>query len=181
MFHLKVKPSPPIEVGRVTPGQAVDSSADDRDTGLPVVQHLVQLAQERDCVEVLAATLRVGQPLPRLARIVEIEHRCDRVDAQAVRVELAHPVEGVREEEVAYLVPGEVEDQRPPVGVSAEPRIVVLVQRGAVEPRQRPLVTRKMRRNPVEEDADAVCDEARRRESESRPASRTWTVARSSR
>ena len=27
MFHLKPKPSPPRWVGRVTPGQAVDSSA----------------------------------------------------------------------------------------------------------------------------------------------------------
>ena len=27
MFHLKPKPSPPVSVGRVTPGQAVDSSA----------------------------------------------------------------------------------------------------------------------------------------------------------
>ena len=27
MFHLKPKPSPPVEVGRETPGHAVDSSA----------------------------------------------------------------------------------------------------------------------------------------------------------
>jgi hypothetical protein len=29
MFHLKPKPSPPRYVGRETPGQAVDSSADE--------------------------------------------------------------------------------------------------------------------------------------------------------
>ena len=154
MFHLNVNPSPPIEVGRETPGQAVDSSAITATPGLAGVQHLVQLAEEGDRLEVLAAALLVRHPLARVARVVEVEHRGDGVDAQAVGVELAHPVEGVREQEVPHLVPREVEDQRAPVGMRAAARVVVLVERRAVEARERPLVAREVRRHPVEQHAD---------------------------
>ena len=68
---------------------------------------------------------------------------------------LAQPEERVREQEVADLVAAEVEDQRAPVGVRAAPRIVVLVERGAVEARERPVVAREVRGDPVEDHADA--------------------------
>jgi hypothetical protein len=54
-----------------------------------------------------------------------------------------------------HLAPPEVEDQRSPVHVLAEQRIAVLVERAAVELRQRPLVLREVRGNPVHDDADA--------------------------
>ncbi len=123
-------------------------------TRLAVVQHLVQLLQERDGVEILAAAEGVRHPLALLARVVEVEHRGDGVDAQSVRVELAHPVERVRKQEVAHLVAAEVEDERAPVGVRATPRVVVLVERRAVEVRERELVPREVRRHPVEDHAD---------------------------
>ena len=69
---------------------------------------------------------------------------------------LAQPEERVREQEVLHLGPTEVEDERSPVGMRTAPRVGVLVQRGAVEARQRPLVAREMGRHPVEQHADPV-------------------------
>ena len=155
MFHLKPKPSPPRCVGRVTPGQAVDSSAIVTTPGHPLVDGRVHLLQERHRLEVLAAAVLVRHPLAVLARVVEVEHRGDGVDAQPVDVELLEPVERVGDEEVAHLGAAEVEDVRAPVRLLAAPRVGVLVQRRAVEAGQRPLVLREVRGHPVDDDADA--------------------------
>ncbi|MCY1425885.1 hypothetical protein D9M71_416910 [compost metagenome] len=97
--------------------------------------------------------MAVGQPLPRLARVVEIEHRGHGVDAQAIEVELRQPPMRRRQQEAAHLVAAVVEDVRAPVGVQAQTRVLVLVQCGAVETGQRPVVLRKMPGHPVEQHA----------------------------
>ncbi len=160
MFHLKSKPRPPASVGRETAGQAVDSSAAITTPGSRAVGHLVELAQEADGLEVLAPAVLVGHPLAAAARVVAVEHRRDRVHAQPVGVVLAQPVEGARDEEVAHLVAAVVEDQRAPVGVGAAPRVRVLVERRAVELAERELVAREVRRDPVDDHADAALVEA---------------------
>ena len=70
-------------------------------------------------------------------------------------MELLQPVERVGDEEVADLPAAVVEDQRAPLGVLAAARILVLVERGAVEPAQREVVLREVRRHPVDDHADA--------------------------
>ena len=126
---------------------------DGHHAGHLAVDRRVHLLQERDRLEVLPAAVDVGHPV--VARVVEVEHRGDRVDADAVDVELLAPVQGVGDEEVAHLGPAEVEDVRAPVQLLAAARVGVLVERGAVEPGQRPLVLREVRRHPVDDDADA--------------------------
>jgi hypothetical protein len=93
--------------------------------------------------------------LTRLARVVEIQHRGDGVDPQAVGVVLLEPEQRVRQEEVPDLVAAVVEDQRAPVLVLALARILVLEERRPVEARQAVRVLREMSRHPVEDDADA--------------------------
>ena len=145
----------PAEVGRPRDARPRRRLLGDREhAGLAPVQDLVQLLQERDRLEVLAAAERVRHPLALLARVVEVEHRRDRVDAEPVGVVLAQPVERVREQEVPHLVAAEVEDERAPVGVRAAPRVLVLVERRAVEARERQLVAREVRGHPVEDHAD---------------------------
>ncbi len=156
MFHLKVKPSPPLAVGRETAGHAVELLGDCHHAGVAVVHLLVELFEESDRLEVLAPTVLVGDPLPGLARVVEVQHRRHRVDAQPVDMELLDPVQRVGDQEVAHLVAPEVEDQGSPVRLRTTPRVGVLVQRGAVEARQRPLIAREMRRDPVDDDPDAA-------------------------
>ena len=63
-------------------------------------------------------------------------------------------------EEVAHLVAPVVEDERAPVGVLAAARVGVLVERGAVEARERELVAREVRGHPVEDHAEAVAVQA---------------------
>jgi hypothetical protein len=70
-------------------------------------------------------------------------------------MELAEPVERVREQEVADLAAAVVEDERAPIGMLAAARVFVLVQRGAVETPQREVVARKVRGHPVHDHADA--------------------------
>ena len=125
-----------------------------RDPRHLAVHRRVEALQERDRFEVLAAAVAVGDPLAFLARVVAVEDRRDRVDAQAVDVELAQPVQRRRDQEVRDLVAREVEHVRAPLAVEAFARIGVLVERRAVERAQAVRVGGEVPGNPVEDDAD---------------------------
>ena len=128
---------------------------DHRDAGDALVDGGVHLLQERDGVEVLAAAVLVRVPLAVLARVVEVEHRRDRVDAQTIDVELVEPVQRIGDEEVAYLRTAVVEHVRTPVGVLALAGVGVLVERRAVEAGEGELVAGEVRRHPVDDDPDS--------------------------
>ncbi len=66
------------------------------------------------------------------------------------------PEQRVRDEEVPDFVAPVVEDERAPVLVLALPRILVLVERRAVEAREAVRVLRKMTGHPVEDHANPV-------------------------
>ena len=154
MFHLKPKPRPPSLVG---PGDARPRGrllGDRDDPGDALVDGGVHLLEELDGLEVLAAAVLVGRPLAVLAGVVEVEHRRDAVDPQPVGVELLEPEDRVGVEEVAHLVAAEVEDVGAPLLVPPALRVGVLVERGAVEVRQRPLVGREVAGHPVQDHAD---------------------------
>ncbi len=155
MFHLKPKPRPPSPTGRVTPGQRGRFLGDHHRAGLAGVRVLVGPLQHLDGLEVLVAAVLVRHPLPGFAGVVEVEHRGDGVDPQTVDVVLVQPVVGVGDQEALHLVAAEIEDVAAPVGVPAQPRVLVLVERGAVEALQRPRVGGEVARDPVDDDADA--------------------------
>ncbi len=67
------------------------------------------------------------------ARVVQIQHGRHGIDAQAVDVEFAQPVERVRQQEIAHFIAAEVEDERAPFAMLALARVGVFVERGAVE------------------------------------------------
>ncbi len=115
----------------------------------------VGLLEEGHGFQILPATVDIGHPAVGGPGVVEVEHGRDSVDPQPVYVEFLEPVHGVRDQEVAYLGPPEVEDVGSPVGLFAAPRIGMLVQRCAVEAAQRPDVAGEVRGNPVHDDADA--------------------------
>ena len=75
-------------------------------------------------------------------------------------MELLEPVDGVRAQEVRDLPAAEVVDERVPVLVEAEPRVLVFVERGAVEAGEAVFVGGEMRRNPVDDHADPGAMEA---------------------
>ena len=119
------------------------------------VRDFVEAPEEAQGLEVLPAAVAVGDPLPLLPGIVEVEHRGHGVDAEAVGVVALEPEQGRADEELADLVAAVVEDRALPVGVEALARVLVLVERGAVEPPQAVPVGGEMRRHPVQDDADA--------------------------
>jgi hypothetical protein len=115
----------------------------------------VQLLQEPDRLQILPPAEAVRNPLARVPRVIQIQHRRNGVDPQPVDVIFLEPEERVRQQEVAHFVPAVVEDQRAPVAMFALTRIGVFVQRRAVELRQAVSVLREMPRDPVENHPEA--------------------------
>ena len=148
--------------------------------GLTPVDDLVVLLEEGHGLEILVAAVLVRHPLALLARVVEVEHGGDGVHADAVRVVLAQPVEGVGQQEVAHLVAAVVEDERAPVGVRAAARVRVLIERGAVEAGQREVVAREVGRAPSRGSRRARSGAGGRRTGGSRRARRSAGSGRSS-
>ena len=128
---------------------------DGDDAGRCLVRGGVHLLQELHRFQVLPAAVDVRAPAALGTRIVQVEHRCHRVHPQAVDVELLEPVQRVGHQEVAHLGSAEVEYVSAPVQLLAALGIGVFVERGAVEAAQRPGVLGKVRRHPVDDDADA--------------------------
>ena len=123
---------------------------------MQAIDLLVQPAQERDGLEVLASAVDVGDPLALLAGVVEVEHGGHRIDAQAVGVVDVEPVLGAAQQEASHLVAAVVEDEAVPVRVQALPRVAVLVEVRSVEVAEAVVIGREVRRHPVEDHADAV-------------------------
>ncbi len=113
------------------------------------------MLEEADRLEVLPTAVDVGNPLPLFAGIVPVEHRGDRIHADAVHMVAIHPVVGAGGEERLDLVPTEIEDMALPVRMPPLLGISVFVERGPVEAAKGEVVRGKVTRNPVEHDADA--------------------------
>ena len=126
-----------------------------RGVGVLLADGGVELTDEVDRLDVLAAAEGVGDPLVGLARVVEVEHRRHGVDPQPVDVVALEPRDRARHQERAHLGPPVVEDRRRPVRVKALSRVGVLVEVGAVELGEGVGVHREVRRDPVEDHADA--------------------------
>ncbi len=138
--------------GHTRPGRGF--LRDHHDPGLAPIGVRIHRLNEVDGLEVLVAAELVRDPLPLVAGVVEIEHRGHAVHPQPVDVELVEPVVGVGDQEALHLVAAEVEDVGAPVRMPAQARIFVLVQRGAVEPLQRPRVGGEVPGDPVDDHAD---------------------------
>src|SRR5262245_7265619 len=121
-----------------------------------LVDLYVEAAQEFDGVQVFAAAICVRNPLSLLTGIVEIQHRCDCIDAQPVDVISIQPKHRAAQEKAAHLMAAVVEGETIPISVNTLTRVGVLVKVGAVEIPKTPVVCREVRRNPVEDDGDSV-------------------------
>src|SRR5271168_599302 len=108
------------------------------------VGFLIEAAEKVYGVEILASAKLVGNPFSGFARVIEIEHRRDRIHAQAVDVIFVEPELGARHQKAADLGAAIVKDQRLPVGMKSLARIRMLVKMRAVEVSQPVLVRRKV-------------------------------------
>src|SRR3546814_14244881 len=82
--------------------------------GATFAHDIIEMTQELDVLQILAAAVLVRYPFTGFARVVAIEHRRNRVDAQPVDVELLQPVQAAGEHEAMHLATPEVVDQRVP-------------------------------------------------------------------
>ena len=87
--------------------------------------------------------------------VIEIQHRGDRIDAQAVDAVALQPEQRVRHQEIDDFGAAVIVDQRVPVEMAALLRVGVLVERGAVEMAEAVRIVGKMAGHPVEHHAEA--------------------------
>src|SRR5699024_2105557 len=109
---------------------------------------------EVDRFQILSSAVDVGSPLA-LTVIVQIEHGCDRIYAQAVDVELLNPEHCRREQQVAYRYLTVIEYAGAPLLMLHLERIGVLIEIRTVELDQAMSVLGEVRRNPVHDDTDS--------------------------
>jgi hypothetical protein len=129
---LVVEAESAFSTGRDTPPHAVDSSAIVTACGSSRAIRLF-VSRMKAIASRFSRRRGCSDPFAGRTAVVEIQHRGDRIDAQAVDAVALDPEQRVRGEEVADLVPAVVVDQRLPVVMEALPRIGVLVERRAVE------------------------------------------------
>ena len=128
---------------------------DHQHIGMPAEYSLIELLQECNCFEILSAAVNIRAPFAASAVVVEIEHRGNRVHAQAVDMEFIEPVACRGDQERADLGPAVIKDARAPALVLALERIGVLIEASAVELIESLLILGEVSRHPVEDNADA--------------------------
>src|ERR1700694_1115405 len=57
---------------------------DHEHTGMLGMQDFVETLQKRDCFEILTAAESIGNPFAWLPRVIQVQHRSDRINAQTV-------------------------------------------------------------------------------------------------
>ena len=137
------------------PGEGGALLGDAQHARIALLHDGVQVLDHLDGLQVLLAAVHVGHPFAVLFPIVQIEHAGHRVHADAVRVELLHPEQGVGDQVIGDLGPAVVVDQCAPVGMAALSGIHMLVEAGAVKVGKPVGVPGEMGRNPVQDHADA--------------------------
>src|ERR1700722_15421386 len=113
------------------------------------MREFVEPAQKRDCVQVLPPAIAIGNPLPRLPRIVEVKHGSDRIHAEAIDVKLPQPEQRAGDEELTDFVASEVKDQGSPVQMLALARVGMFVEGASVEEGEPMSIFGKVGRDPV--------------------------------
>src|SRR5215471_16904629 len=119
------------------------------------MREFVETAEEVDRLQILIPAVAIGNPLAGLSGIVEIQHRCDSIDAQSVDVILLQPKECVGDQELPDFIASEVEDQGAPVEMLTLARVFVFVASGTVKARQSMGVFWKVCGHPIDDDRDA--------------------------
>ena len=118
------------------------------------MHHGIHFSQEGHRLQVFAAAVFVGQPLTVFARIVQVEHGGDSIDANAIEVKLVQPVVRRGEQESFYLGTPVIEDVCAPVLMHAQARVFVLEQGSAVITRQCPGIHGEMAGHPIQQHAN---------------------------
>ena len=108
------------------------------------------MAEKFNGLQIFMAAEFVGDPLPRLFAIVEIQHGGNGVDTQPVDMVLVRPIQSVCDQKVGYLMLAIVKYFSSPVRMLSLAGIGIFIGGSSVEIGQTVSVSRKMGRNPVQ-------------------------------
>jgi hypothetical protein len=99
MFHFIEKPRPPSVHGRARHHRPVGGFLGDHQrAGILAMDHAFSSRRKSMASRFSLPPWRFGE-VAGAARVVEVEHRGDGIDAQAVEVELLEPVQRARDQE----------------------------------------------------------------------------------
>ena len=115
---------------------------------------LVQSLEEGHRLQVLLAAVLVGDPLPALAVVIQIQHGRHRVHPQTVNVVFLQPVHRAGHQEADHFGLSEVKHQGAPLLVLPFPGVLVLVAGCAVKGGKARGVLGEVGRDPVHNDPD---------------------------
>src|SRR5690349_6376036 len=79
------------------------------DAGMVMTDGPIQLLEKIDGFEILATAKLIRRPFTGLARVVEINHRSDRIHAQTVDVILLDPEQRIGDQKIANFMAAVVE------------------------------------------------------------------------
>src|SRR6202030_3117012 len=65
---------------------------DHQNAGMMCVDPLIEHPDERNSVEIFAAAIDIGNPLTGVTRVIQVEHRGNRVNANTIGMKLGEPV-----------------------------------------------------------------------------------------
>ena len=116
----------------------------------------IEFADEMDGSKVFTASHVVRDPFPFLARIVQVEHRRNGIDAESIDMELIEPKQRIGYQKVTNFVSRVIEHHGAPIGMLALARVFVFVKSSAIEAIQAMSVSREVSRYPVDDHADGV-------------------------
>ena len=107
---LETEAQPSLIDGLGNSGPCRRFLGDRHDSGMACVAGGVEGLQELDRLEILPTSEAVRDPLPSLARVVEVKHGGHGIHAKTVDMVLVEPEEGIGDQEVPDLVTSVVEN-----------------------------------------------------------------------
>ena len=119
------------------------------------VQHFVHLPDKTNGFKIFVATMNIRNPFAFLARIVEVQHRGDRIHADTVGMVFLYPEKTTADEKIPDEFAAVVVYERVPVRMPAAARIGMLEQGCAIESGQGMFVRGKVGGHPIQDDTNA--------------------------
>ena len=145
------------------------------------INEFVDPLQKSHGIAIVIAAIDVWQPFAGLARIIEVEHRGDGIDAKPIHMIAVEPEQRIGREKRRDLAAAEIVNRGVPVRMETKARIGMFVKRLAVELRKAMNVGWEMRRNPVEDHAETRRMRSGQQSARSRPDRRSAGSARKAR
>ncbi|GFI49991.1 hypothetical protein IMSAGC020_01192 [Lachnospiraceae bacterium] len=117
---------------------------------IPAKHDRIQMLKEVDRLQVLIPAIFVRNPLSILLAIIKIEHRRHCVHTKPVHMELLHPVQRIRDQEITHFILTIVKYLRAPVRMLSLLRIRIFISRSPVKISKPMDIPWEMRRHPVQ-------------------------------